>query len=227
MRTKLDFLLWICFFVLFVACEDHPQEPDIVAVTSVTLNESALSLKEGRNVTLSATITPDDATNQNVTWKSSDPDIATVDTNGKIRALKPGTATITVITEDGGKTATCTVTVESGDPLKSSRTVLVYVAADNTLSGFALLDFEEMKVGMAKVEDVDVNFLVYIDKGGSPQLLELKNENGTVVEKVVKTYSSRNSVGVSETQEVFAAVFSNTQYQADSYGLVYWSHGDG
>ena len=50
-----------------------------------------------------------------------------------------------------------------------------------------------MKVGMAKVEDVDVNFLVYIDKGGSPQLLELKNENGTVVEKVVKTYSSRNS----------------------------------
>lgn len=87
MRTKLDFLLWICFFVLFVACEDHPQEPDIVAVTSVTLNESALSLKEGRNVTLSATITPDDATNQNVIWKSSDPDIATVDTNGKIRAL--------------------------------------------------------------------------------------------------------------------------------------------
>ena len=171
MRTKLDFLLWICFFVLFVACEDHPQEPDIVAVTSVTLNESALSLKEGRNVTLSATITPDDATNQNVTWKSSDPDIATVDTNGKIRALKPGTATITVITEDGGKTAICTVTVEPGDPLKSSRTVLVYVAADNTLSGFALLDFEEMKVGMAKVEDVDVNFLVYIDKGGSPQLL--------------------------------------------------------
>lgn len=227
MRTKLDFLLWICFFVLFVACEDHPQEPDIVAVTSVTLNESALSLKEGRNVTLSATITPDDATNQNVIWKSSDPDIATVDTNGKIRALKPRTATITVITEDGGKTATCTVTVEPGDPLKSSRTVLVYVAADNTLSGFALPDFEEMKVGMAKVEDVDVNFLVYIDKGGSPQLLELKNENGTVVEKVVKTYSSRNSVGVSETQEVFAAVFSNTQYQADSYGLVYWSHGDG
>ena len=227
MRTKLDFLLWICFFVLSVACEDHPQEPDIVAVTSVTLNESALSLKEGRNVTLSATITPDDATNQNVIWKSSDPDIATVDTNGKIRALKPGTATITVITEDGGKTATCTVTVEPGDPLKSSRTVLVYVAADNTLSGFALPDFEEMKVGMAKVEDVDVNFLVYIDKGGSPQLLELKNENGTVVEKVVKTYSSRNSVGVSETQEVFAAVFSNTQYQADSYGLVYWSHGDG
>ena len=218
MRTKLDFLLWICFSVLFVACEDHPQEPDIVAVTSVALNESALSLKEGRNVTLSATITPDDATNQSVTWKSSDPDIATVDANGKIRALKPGTATITVITEDGGKTATCTVTVEPGDPLKSSRTVLVYVAADNSLSGFASLDFEEMKVGMAKVEDVDVNFLVYIDKGGTPQLLELKNENGTIVEKVVKTYSSRNSVGVSETQEVFAAVFSNTQYQADSYG---------
>lgn len=88
MRTKLDFLLWICFFVLFVACEDHPQEPDIVAVTSVTLNESALSLKEGRNGLVCYHYS-DDATNQNVTWKSSDPDIATVDTNGKIRALKP------------------------------------------------------------------------------------------------------------------------------------------
>ena len=61
----------------------------------------------------------------------------------------------------------------------------------------------------------------------SPRLLELKNEGGTVVEKEVKTYPSRNSVGVDETQEVFADVFLNSQYQADSYGLVYWSHGDG
>ena len=84
-----------------------------------------------------------------------------------------------------------------------------------------------MKVGMAKVQDSNVHFLVYIDDGRSPRLLELKNEKGAVVETVVETYGSRNSVGVSETQEVFAKVFSNSKYQADSYGLVYWSHGDG
>lgn len=80
---------------------------------------------------------------------------------------------------------------------------------------------------MAKVQDSNVHFLVYIDDGKSPRLLELKNEKGAVVETEVETYGSRNSVGVSETQEVFAKVFSNSKYQADSYGLVYWSHGDG
>lgn len=115
---------------------------------------------------------------------------------------------------------------------KGTRTVLVYVAADNNLSEFALLDLEEMKVGMQNVQNADMHLLVYIDfthkeNGTLPRLLELKNEGGTVVEKVVKTYGNRNSVGVSETQEVFADVFSNSQYQADSYGLVYWSHGDG
>lgn len=226
-RFRFDFFLWICFLALFTACEKDPQEPDVVAVTGVSLNESTLSLIEGRSVTLSATIIPEDATNQKVFWESGDSEIATVDANGKVKALKPGVATISVITEDGGKKAFCEMTVEPGNPLKQSRTVLVYVAADNSLSGFALKDLEEMNAGMAKVEDAGVHLLVYIDKGKNPQLLELVNENGTVVEKVVKTYPNRNSVGVAETQEVFAEVFSNSRYQADSYGLVYWSHGEG
>lgn len=107
-----------------------------------------------------------------------------------------------------------------------NRTVLVYIAADNSLASFASQDLAEMKVGMTKAY-ANVHLLVYIDDGKSPRLLELKNEGGTVVEKEVKTYPSRNSVGVDETQEVFADVFLNSQYQADSYGLVYWSHGDG
>ena len=69
---------------------------------------------------------------------------------------------------------------------------------------------------MAKVQDSNVHFLVYIDDGKSPRLLELKNEKGAVVETVVETYGICNSVGVSETQEVFAKVFSNSKYQADS-----------
>jgi len=209
-----------------VICGDGVAEPE-VPVTNVTLSKSALSLKEGESEVLEAIIAPDDATNKKVTWVSSDASIAMVSENGKVTALKSGTTTIVVFTEDGAKNASCEVTVEPGIPLKGSRTVLAYIAADNSLSQFAMQDLAEMKVGMAKIEDNSVHFLVYIDNGSSPRLLELKNEKGTVTETVVQTYGSRNSVGVAETKEVFAAVFSNSRYQADSYGLVYWSHGDG
>ena len=83
-----------------------------VAVTGVTLNKTALTLNIGANETLTATVAPADATNKKVTWKSSDAAVATVDANGKVTAVKAGEATITVTTEDGGKTATCKVTVK-------------------------------------------------------------------------------------------------------------------
>ena len=82
-----------------------------VAVTGVTLNKSTLSLIEGTSETLTATITPADATDKELTWTSSDATVATVDDNGKVTAVKAGTATVTVTTRDGGKTATCRVTV--------------------------------------------------------------------------------------------------------------------
>ena len=82
-----------------------------VAVTGVTLNKTELILDTGGSETLTATVAPADATNQKVTWKSDKPEIATVDANGKVTAVKVGEATITVTTEDGGKTATCKVSV--------------------------------------------------------------------------------------------------------------------
>ena len=81
-------------------------------VASVSLNKSEASLYEGETVSLIATITPSNATNKNVIWSSSDTSVATV-LNGKVTALKAGTTSITVTTEDGGKTATCNVTVKA------------------------------------------------------------------------------------------------------------------
>lgn len=80
------------------------------AVTGVTLNETAISLEEGENFTLEATVAPADATNPAVLWTSGDDDVATVD-GGVVTAVAPGTATITVVTVDGGLTASCEVTV--------------------------------------------------------------------------------------------------------------------
>lgn len=80
-------------------------------VTGVTLDKTTLDLIVGNSATLKATVAPDNATNNTVTWASNNTAIATVDSNGKVTAVAPGTATITATTEDGGKTATCTVTV--------------------------------------------------------------------------------------------------------------------
>lgn len=84
-----------------------------ITVSGVSLDKSELSLTVGGTQTLTATVAPSDATNQAVTWSSSDPTIASVDENGAVTAQKAGIAAITVTTVDGGKTAVCTVTVQN------------------------------------------------------------------------------------------------------------------
>ena len=98
-----------------------------IAVTSVSLNKNATTLMVGDTETLTATVAPDNATNKNVSWSSSDATVASVE-NGTITAKKEGTATITVTTDDGGKTATCEVTVQPATaPMASlSTTVLAF-----------------------------------------------------------------------------------------------------
>ena len=81
-----------------------------VVVTRVTLDKSTLKLEEGETATLIATVEPENATNKAVTWSSTDESVASV-ANGTVTAKKAGTATITVKTDDGDKTATCVVTV--------------------------------------------------------------------------------------------------------------------
>ena len=78
---------------------------------SVSLNEKNITLEAGSTYQLTATVLPENATNKNVTWTSSDSNVAIVDTNGLITAIAAGTATITVTTEDGEFTANCSVTV--------------------------------------------------------------------------------------------------------------------
>ena len=83
----------------------------IYKVTKVELNKTSLTLDVNESETLTATITPGNATNQNVTWSSDNESVATVDANGLVTAVGAGTANIKVETEDGKFTDTCTVTV--------------------------------------------------------------------------------------------------------------------
>ena len=93
--------------------ENVKLAPATVAVTGVTVAPATLTLEVGQTGALTATVAPATATNKAVTWTSSAPAIATVDASGTVKGIAPGTATITVKTADGGKTATCAVTVKA------------------------------------------------------------------------------------------------------------------
>lgn len=87
--------------------------PSTVSVTGVSVSPTSKSLKVGETVQLTATVSPQDATNKAVTYASSKPSVATVSETGLVTAKSAGTATITVTTVDGNKTATSTITVTS------------------------------------------------------------------------------------------------------------------
>ena len=97
-------------------CAVTVKKQEIVEVTSVTLNKLNLSLTEGAAETLTATIAPTNATDKTLTWQSSNTAIATVDKDGKVTAVKAGTANITA-TSKNGKKATCAVTVKAKKPV--------------------------------------------------------------------------------------------------------------
>ena len=87
------------------------ENPTTVNVTGITLSQTEAAVTiGGETLTLTATVAPDDATDKTVTWTSSDESVVTV-VDGVVTAVAAGTATITVTTTDGAKTATCNVTV--------------------------------------------------------------------------------------------------------------------
>lgn len=85
---------------------------ETVSVTGIALNKTTVALTVNQTETLTATITPANATNKNVTWSASGDGVVSV-VDGLVRALKPGTSTVTAITVDGGYTANCEVTVSA------------------------------------------------------------------------------------------------------------------
>lgn len=117
-----------------VAIIDIKEETGDTEITSVTLNHSTLTLEAGKTRKLSATVLPTSATDKTVAWSSSKPDVASVNSNGTVTAIKAGTAVITA-TATNGKSASCTVTVTGGttnpDPGQPEAVVSADVALRN------------------------------------------------------------------------------------------------
>lgn len=91
------------------ACSDDESEPPIVAVESISISPSSISLERDKTYQLQTEVTPKEATEKKVSWSSSDTQVATVSENGLVTGVNRGTATVTATA--GGKSATCQVTV--------------------------------------------------------------------------------------------------------------------
>jgi len=145
------------------------DEVVIVPVTGVSLDKTSITLTTGKSDTLTATVTPADATNKAVTWASDNTAVATVDQNGKVTAVSAGTATITVTTVDGNKTAACSVTVE----LKKAITEITGEPTDS--GGYeAVLDKDSIQSEnvLINMGNISVNF--------PAEVLESLTNQGTI-----------------------------------------------
>lgn len=114
---------------------------DKISLNSIAINNT-LSLNEQETANLYVTFNPGNATNKKVTWKSSNPDIATVDGSGRVTGIKAGTTTIQAISNDGGHVASCNVTV---------------VALDKTLKNISL-NQKELTMNLNDEETLTVTF---------------------------------------------------------------------
>lgn len=149
-KMKKILFITLFFSLLATSCTkekvDNPTEEEIIKkeepkdidVTEVKLDKSELRLTAGDIRNIKATVLPEDAYNKNVVWSSSNNEIASVD-YGQITALKEGTATITVKTLDGDKTATCRViietqTIEIANITLSEESVTIAVKKTHTLT---------------------------------------------------------------------------------------------
>lgn len=111
MKKTLSRSLSLLLAVVLAVSLALPAAAASVAVTGVTLDKTTLTLAPKDSYALKATVKPDNATNQNLTWKSNKPAVATVSRKGEVTAVAEGTATITVTTNDGDYMAICDVTV--------------------------------------------------------------------------------------------------------------------
>ena len=160
-----------------------------IAVTGIELDKTAAEINIDKTITLTATIKPNNATNKNVTWKSSDETIATVDANGIVTGIKEGTATITATTEDGNKTATCAVTVKDGavkpiikkvDAESSKGQYIVYVTLEDNGAEISKVEFDANDITANKTSDGRYYFLPEKNK---TYTIKVTDKNGNIVTK--------------------------------------------
>lgn len=175
-------------------CKITVKNP-VVKVTKVTLNKTTATLAPKETLTLKATVTPTNATNKAVTWKSSNTKIATVSSSGKVTAKAAGTVTITCRAKDGsGKKATCKITVYTNTEAYVAR---IYTKALGRAAEPAGLKYWVGEINAKRKTPVEVAELFFF----APEFTNKKLNNAAYVKVLYRTFMGR---------------------EADQGGLNYW-----
>ena len=154
-------------------------------VTRITLNKKDASLERGKTVQLKATVTPTNATNKAVTWKSSNTKVATVSSNGKVTAKAAGTAIITCTAKDGsGKKATCTIKVYSNTESYVAR---IYTKALNRNPEASGLKYWTDEINAKRKTPVQVAESFFF----APEFTNKKLNNTEYVKVLYRTFMGR------------------------------------
>lgn len=182
---------------------------DTVPLKGININKTNITIKEKSTDSLSITYNPSNATNKNVTWRSSNTNVATVNSSGKVTGITPGTATITAVSNDSGHVATCKVTVEALSKKVSSislnkKELNLIIDEEETLKATITPDYAENKnvtweSGDKKIANVE-NGIV---KAISPGTTEIKviSEDGEkeAICKITVTAPPVKKISFSET----------------------------
>ena len=158
----------------------------VISVTGVNLNKSEYTIAKGGETYLVATVMPDNATNKNLTWASSDETIAKVE-DGKVTALAVGEVTITVTTKDGGKSTTCKIIVKeqvySAKELAGGTVAITGINPETTEEYFRNKFLSENTYKIFKADGKTE--LRKTDTIATGYVLKVYDANGTVTEEQV------------------------------------------
>lgn len=207
------------YYQLAAVYEDAPT----VAVIGVTLNKTSATLAVGGTETLTATVSPDGATNKTVTWSSDNTSVATVDANGKVTAASAGTATITVTATNGtndtsdDKQATCTVTVTAEQP------VTVAAKADPSTTGTYYATFYD------STKSYTADCEVYYATANADGRLTLQKAEGNVIKAgegvILKATGENVTLTKTTTEANYDSLLTGSDRETTVENALVLSHG--
>ena len=175
------------FINIFTGFEETPEEN--VPVTGIKLDKTSLEIPAGKSAVLKATVQPENATEQGVTWTSSNPKLATVDANGKITAKSMGKVTITAVANDGGKKASCSVFVQFSDVTNkklAAYDAVYYLADKGIVAGYGSYFSPDASVTRGQV----VLFLWRTAGKPKPKTTTLSFKDKSDIEAMAKDYKT-------------------------------------
>ncbi len=211
-------------------------------VTEISISESAVNLNVGDESTLNYTIGPDDATNKEVEWISSNSDVVSVD-NGKVIAKKTGTANITVKSKDTGISASCKITVtarvESIELQKNSYTVIK--GKKLTINPVIKPEYATNKEYTISSDDENIvkienNVIVGVNEGKTNVTFTTKDQNKSVKAEInvinisdsdfitfdgtLKVNEDNGYVSKIEPNTKTSSIFDKIEYNKDKFDVV-------